>query len=77
MSGLSGVNICELLWTGYVMRHVEGAGMPGAHPGGVLDPLEKSHTPIHMNVKITQNSSFVNNLIGISTRVGGTSIWTR
>ena len=37
-------------------------------------PLEKYHTQIPKNAKNTQYSDFVNNLIDISTRVGGTSM---
>ena len=56
------------------MRLVEGAGLPGDHQEVYWYPLEQPHTPIHKNAKITQYSAFVNNLIGISTRVGGTSM---
>ena len=68
------VNICEQDW---VQSLVKGAASPGDHQEVHWYPLEEPHTLIHKNAKNTQYSSFVNNLIGISTRVGGTSMWTR
>ena len=56
------------------MSLVRGAALPGDHQEVHWYPLEEPHTPIHKNAKNTQYSSFVNNLIGISTRVGGTSM---
>ena len=83
---LSGVSGCLAwwvltLWTAvniyWLVTVVKGAGSPGDHQEVHWYPLEKPYTPIHRNAKNTQYSGFVNNLIGISTRVGGTSMWTR
>ena len=51
-----------------------GAGSTGEHQEVHWIPLEKPYTPIHRNAKNTQYLGFVNNLIEISTRVGGTSM---
>ena len=56
------------------MSLVRGAASPGDHQEVHWYPLEEPDIPIHKNTKNTQYSSFVNNLIGISTRVGGTSM---
>ena len=56
------------------MSLVRGAASPGDHQQVYWYPLEEPHTPIHKNAKNAQYSGFVNNLIGISTRVGGTSM---
>ena len=69
------------LWTAvniyWLVTLAKGADSPGDHQEVHWYPLEKPYTPIHRNAKNTQYSGFVNNLIGISTRVGGTSMWTR
>ena len=69
------------LWTAvniyWLVTLAKGAGSPGDHQEVHWYPLEKPYTPIHRNAKNTQYSGFVNSLIGISTRVGGTSMWTR
>ena len=64
----------NIYWLLTVVGAGAGAGSLGDHQEVHWYPLEKSHTPIQGNAKNTQYSDFVNNLIGISTRVGGTSM---
>ena len=64
----------NIYWLVTGVKGVKGAGSLGDHQEVHWYPLEKPYTPIQRNAKNTQYSSFVNNLIGISTRVGGTSM---
>ena len=77
ISGCLGIwcELCEHLlavWTS--IGPGAGAGSLGDHQEAHWYPLEKYHTQIPKNAKNTPCSVFVNNLIDISTRVGGTSM---
>ena len=74
ISGCLGVNCVNIYWLLAGAGAGAGAGSLGDHQEMHWYPLEKYHTQIQKNAKNTQYSDFVNNLIDISTRVGGTSM---
>ena len=74
MMDVNTVNCCEHLLTGLGDESCERCSFAWGRSGGVLVSSGGAPYPNSQNAKNTQYSGFVNNLIGISTRVGGTSM---